>query len=103
MSGTEEETPTISPVQGTTGETKTSSENKEAGMQTGLSEEEKSADQPECSKLCSQYVIGSQVAEELPWFLFVEDPITEYMQDMETIGHTYSPAPPLPQNHFAFK
>ena len=65
--------------------------------------EGKSADQPEHSKLCSQYVIGSQVAEELPWFLFVEDPMTEYMQDMETIGHAYSPAPPLPQNHFAFK
>ena len=65
--------------------------------------EGKSADQPEHSKLCSQYVIGSQVAEELPWFLFVEDPMTEYMQDMETIGHAYSPAPPLPQNRFAFK
>ena len=65
--------------------------------------EGKSAHQPEHSKLCSQYVIGSQVAEELPWFLFVKDPMTEYMQDMETIGHTYSPAPPLPQYHFAFK
>ena len=65
--------------------------------------EEKSADQPERSKLCSQYVIGSQVAEELPWFLFIEDPMAEYMRDMNKIGHTYSPAPPLPQNHFAFK
>ena len=66
-------------------------------------QEEKSANQPEHSKLCSQYGIGSQVAEELPWFLFVEDPMTEYMQDMETIGHAYSPAPPLLQNRFAFK
>ena len=35
----EEETPPISPDKGATGET-TSSENKEAGMQTGPSEEE---------------------------------------------------------------
>ena len=41
MSGSEEKTPTTSPDQGATGETTTSSENKEAGMQTGLSEEEK--------------------------------------------------------------
>ena len=38
----EEETPPISPDKGTTGET-TSSENKEAGTQTGLSEEEEEA------------------------------------------------------------
>ena len=38
----EEETPPISPDKGATGET-TSSENKEAGMETGLSEEEKEA------------------------------------------------------------
>ena len=38
----EEETPPISPDKGATGET-TSSENKEAGMQTGLSEEEEEA------------------------------------------------------------
>ena len=41
MSSNEEKTPTISPDQGATGETTTLSENKEAGMQTGLSEEEK--------------------------------------------------------------
>ena len=40
MSGSEEKTPTVSPDQGATGETTTSSENKEGGMQTGLSEEE---------------------------------------------------------------
>ena len=38
----EEETPPISPDKGATGET-TSSENKEAGTQTGLSEEEEEA------------------------------------------------------------
>ena len=43
MSGSEEKTPTISPDQGATGETTTSSENKEAGTQTGLSEEEQEA------------------------------------------------------------
>ena len=43
MSSSEEKTPTISPDQGATGETMTLSENKEAGMQTGLSEEEKKA------------------------------------------------------------
>ena len=43
MSGSEEKTPTISPDQGATGETTTSSEKKEAGTQTGLSEEEKKA------------------------------------------------------------
>ena len=35
MSSSEEKTPTVSPEQGATGETKTSSENKEAGTQTG--------------------------------------------------------------------
>ena len=35
MSGSEEKTLTVSPDHGTTGETKTSSENKEAGTQTG--------------------------------------------------------------------
>ena len=43
MSSSEEKTPTISPDQGATGETTTLSENKEAGTQTGLSEEEKKA------------------------------------------------------------
>ena len=43
MSSSEEKTPTISPDQGTTGETTTSSENNEPGMQTGLSEEEEEA------------------------------------------------------------
>ena len=42
MSSSEEKTPTISPDQGATGET-TFSENKEAGTQIGLSEEEKKA------------------------------------------------------------
>ena len=42
MSSSEERTPTISPDKGATGET-TSSENKEAGTQTGLSEEEEEA------------------------------------------------------------
>ena len=39
----EEETPPISPDKGATGETRTSSENNEAGTQTGLSEEEEEA------------------------------------------------------------
>ena len=43
MSNSEEKTPTVSPDQGATGETTASSENKKAGMQTGLSEEEKEA------------------------------------------------------------
>ena len=43
MSSSEERTPTISPDPGATGETTTSSENKEAGTQTGLSEEEEEA------------------------------------------------------------
>ena len=43
MSGSEEKTPTISMDQGATGETTTSSENKEAGMHTVLSEEKKEA------------------------------------------------------------
>ena len=43
MSSSKERTPTISPDQGATGETTTSSENKEAGTQTGLSEEEEEA------------------------------------------------------------
>ena len=43
MSSSEEKTPTISPDQGATGETTTSSEKKETGMQTGLSEAEKEA------------------------------------------------------------
>ena len=43
MSSSEERTLTISPDQGATGETTTSSENNEAGTQTGLSEEEEEA------------------------------------------------------------
>ena len=43
MSDSEEKTPTISPDKGATGETGTSSKTMEAGMQTGLSEEEKEA------------------------------------------------------------
>ena len=39
----EEETPPISPDKGATGETRTSSENNEAGTQTGLNEEEEEA------------------------------------------------------------
>ena len=51
MSSSEEKTPTISPDQGATGETTTSSENKETGTQTGLSEEEKEAhlEEVECN------------------------------------------------------
>ena len=53
MSSSEEKTPTVSPDQGATGETTTLSENKEAGTQTGLSEEEKKAhlDQIECNAI----------------------------------------------------
>ena len=53
MSSSKEKTPTVSPDQGTTGETTTSSENKETGTQTGLSEEEKEAhlDQIECNAI----------------------------------------------------
>ena len=53
MSSSEEKTPTISPDQGATGETTTSSENKETGTQTGLSEEEKKAhlDEIECNAI----------------------------------------------------
>ena len=43
MSNSEEKTPTVSPDQGATGETTTSSGSKEAGTQTGLSEEEEEA------------------------------------------------------------
>ena len=43
MSSSEEKTPTVSLDQGATGETRTSSENNEAGTQTGLSEEEEEA------------------------------------------------------------
>ena len=48
----EEETPPISPDKGATGET-TSSENKETGTQTGLSEEEKEAhlEEVECNAI----------------------------------------------------
>ena len=53
MSSSEERTPTVSPDQGATGETTTLSENKEAGTQTGLSEEEKKAhlDEIECNAI----------------------------------------------------
>ena len=43
MSNSEEKTPTVSPDQGATGETTTSSGNTEVGTQTGLSEEEEEA------------------------------------------------------------
>ena len=43
MSDREEKTPTISPGQGATGETASSTEKMDVGMQTGLSEEEKDA------------------------------------------------------------
>ena len=43
MSDSEEKTPTVSPDQGATGEATTSSGHKEAGTQTGLSEEEEEA------------------------------------------------------------
>ena len=53
MSSSEEKTLTISPDQGATGETTTSSENKDTGTQTGLSEAEKEAhlDQIECNAI----------------------------------------------------
>ena len=53
MSNSEEKTPTISPDQGATGEKTTSSENKETGTQTGLSEEEKEAhlEEVECNAI----------------------------------------------------
>ena len=53
MSNSEEKTPTISPDQGATGETTTSSENKETGTQTGLSEKEKEAhlEEVECNAI----------------------------------------------------
>ena len=53
MSSSEEKTPTISPDQGATGETTTSSENKETGTQTGLSEEQKEAhlEEVECNAI----------------------------------------------------
>ena len=43
MSNSEEKTPTVSPDQGASGETTTSSGSKEAGTQIGLSEEEEEA------------------------------------------------------------
>ena len=43
MSGREEKTPTISPDQGATGETVSSTKKMDVGMQTGLGEEEKDA------------------------------------------------------------
>ena len=43
MSDSKGKTQTVSPDPGATGETTTLSENKEAGTQTGLSEEEKKA------------------------------------------------------------
>ena len=53
MSSSEEKTPTISSDLGATGETTTSSENKETGTQTGLSEEEKEAhlEEVECNAI----------------------------------------------------
>ena len=43
MSDSEEKTPTVSPDQGATGETVSSTKKMNVGMQTGLSEEEKDA------------------------------------------------------------
>ena len=43
MSDSEEKTPTVSPDQGATGETASSTEKMDVGMQTSLSEEEKDA------------------------------------------------------------
>ena len=43
MSDSEEKTPTVSPDQGATGETVSSTKKMDVGMQTGLSEEEKDA------------------------------------------------------------
>ena len=53
MSDNEKKTPTVSPEQGATCETTTLSKNKETGMQTGLSEEEKEAclEEAECNAI----------------------------------------------------
>ena len=45
-----------------------------------------------------------RVPSDLPWFLFVEDPLDEYEKDMMESGHKPAPAPPLPpweKNKFA--
>ena len=69
--------------------------------------EEYPSHQHESSKFSSHFRIASdvasQIAEQLPWFVFVDDPMAEYMKDMEAIGHANSPAPPLPPNTFACK
>ena len=44
------------------------------------------------------------VPSDLPWFLFVEDPLDEYEKDMMESGHKPAPATPLPpweKNKFA--
>ena len=59
MSSSEEKTPTISPDQGATGEITTLSENKEAGTQTGLNEEEKKAHLDEVEENAILLIIGT--------------------------------------------
>ena len=75
MSDSEEKTPTVSPDQGATSET-AATQSEQAGG----------------------------IPSELPWFLFVEDPMMEYERNMMLSGHKPSTAPPLPpceQNNFA--
>ena len=79
----EEESPPISPDKGATGET-TSSENKEAGMQTGLSEEEEEARYKEeysdaVFKLLKNI---SMKNPELGWDI-VKEALYEYRKDKE--------------------
>ena len=75
MSDSEEKTLTVPPDQGATSET-AATQSEQAGG----------------------------IPSELPWFLFVEDPMMEYERDMILSGHKLSPAPLLPsceQNNFA--
>ena len=79
----EEETPPISPDKGATGET-TSSENKEAGTQTGLNEEEEEARYKEeynnaVIKLLKNI---SMQNPELGWDIVMEA-LYEYRKDKE--------------------
>ena len=75
MNDSEEKTPTVSPDQGATSETAGTQSEQDGG-----------------------------IPSELPWLLFVEDPMMEYERDMILSGHKPSPAPPLPPcewNNFA--
>ena len=35
---------------------------------------------------------------DLPWFMFVDDPLQVYYDDMKQIGYKLRPAPPLPSD-----